>query len=214
MAGTEYGKIWSPFHRHIDGPDRGKMIDGVWSLPEFALLKDHDWTWTEKVNGTNVRIIWDGYKVTIGGRTDTAQMPLILVHALQAQFTEELLEQQFQATPVVLYGEGHGARVASGSGAYRADPGFVMFDARIDGWFLLPDSLEVLGSQMGVDVVPQVFTGGIDDAIDLVKSGTLCSRWGDFMPEGLVGKPPLGLTRRDGDRLLMKIKARDFAWAS
>lgn len=212
MAGTEYHKIWSPFHRHIDGPNRGKMIPGEWSLPEFKLLADMDWTWTEKVNGTNVRIIWDGYKVTIGGRTDTAQMPLILVHALQAQFTEELLEQQFQATPVVLYGEGYGARVVDGSGIYRPDPGFVMFDALVDGWWLLPDSLQVLGSQMNVDVVPQAFIGGIDDAISLVKSGTLFSRWstGNFAPEGLVGKPPLGLTRRDGDRLMVKVKGKDF----
>lgn len=212
MAGTEYGKIWSPFHRHIDGPNRGKLIQGEWALPEFALLGPLGWTWTEKVNGTNVRIIWDGHKVTVGGRTDEASMPLILVDALRNQFTEELLEQQFQGTPVVLYGEGYGAKVASGSGIYRPDPGFVMFDALVDGWWLLPDSLQVLGSQMNVDVVPQAFIGSIDDAIDLVKSGTLFSRWstGNFPPEGLVGKPPLGLTRRDGDRMLVKIKVKDF----
>jgi hypothetical protein len=210
MASTEYHKIWSPFNREVQGTRRGKLIMGQWSLPEIRLLSDSDWTWTEKVNGTNVRIIWDGHKVTVGGRTDDAQMPLILVRALQAQFTEELLEQQFHATPAVLYGEGYGARVQAGSGVYSPDPRFVMFDAKVDGWWLLPDALEVLALQMAVDIVPTVFTGHIVEAVALVRGRTLKSRWGDFAPEGLVGKPPLGLTRRDGDRILVKIKGKDF----
>ena len=210
MAGTEYPKIWSPFNREVEGTRRGKLIMGQWSLEEIRLLSDSDWTWTEKVNGTNVRIIWDGHKVTIGGRTDDAQMPLILVRHLQAQFTEELMEQQFQGTPVVLYGEGYGARVQAGSGVYSPDPRFVMFDAKVGDWWLLPEALGILALQMAVDIVPTVAACPIIDAVTMVRGRKLKSRWGDFEPEGLVGKPPLGLTRRDGDRMLVKIKGKDF----
>ena len=52
-----YPEILGPFKRHIEeGPLRGKIIMGDWSRPEFELLKDLRWEWTEKVNGTNVRL--------------------------------------------------------------------------------------------------------------------------------------------------------------
>lgn len=210
MSGTEYHKLWAPYKRAVEGPNKHKLIEGDWARPEFELLADLDWTWTEKVNGTNVRIIWDGHKVTIGGRTGDAQMPLFLVDFLRATFYEELLENQFHATPVVLYGEGYGARVAAGSGVYSSDPGFVLFDARVDGWWLLPPKLELLAFQMGISAVPTRHTGSIGEAIELIKDKMFASDWGNFAPEGLVGKPPLGLCGRDGDRLMVKIKAKDF----
>ena len=211
MGGTEYHKIWSPYKRATQEPARGKLIEGLWSRPEFDVLSDLDWKWTEKVNGTNVRIIWDGHKVDIGGRTDDAQMPLILVRLLRNMFTEEMLETQFHDAKVTLYGEGYGAKVSAGSGVYSPDPSFIMFDANVAGWWLEPSSLDELGAQMGIPVVPPVLTGSIDEAIGLVRDRQFRSAWGNFQPEGLVGKPPLGLMGRDGDRLLIKLKAKDFA---
>jgi len=131
---TEYHKLWAPYKREIDGKNRSRLVEGKWARPEFELLKDLDWSWTEKVNGTNVRIIWDGRRVKIGGRTGDAQMPLFLVDYLRDLFPEELLENQFHGNPAVLYGEGYGARVAAGSGVYRATPGFALFDVNVGGW--------------------------------------------------------------------------------
>ena len=52
----QYHKIQGLFKR---GPDN-KFIEGEWSLPEFEYLAKLNWTWTEKVDGTNMRVMWDG----------------------------------------------------------------------------------------------------------------------------------------------------------
>jgi RNA ligase len=204
-----YPKITGPFKRHTEGDLRNKLDIGNWSRPEFELLKDLPWEWTEKVDGTNVRIIWDGYRVRIGGRTDDAQMPLFLRDMLDQVFTEELLEQQFGKDPVILFGEGYGARIQKGGGNYRPDPGFVLFDVKVGDWWLLRHSVVDVANSLGLDVVPTVLVNNVAAAISYVKGG-FRSLWGDFEAEGLVGKPPMGLTARDGDRLLMKIKTKDL----
>jgi len=211
MGGTAYHKLWAPYKRQIVKPHA--LIIGEWARPEFDVLcnQDQDWSWTEKVNGTNARVIWDGHKVRFGGRTDEAQMPIILHDVLTDMFPEELLENQFHDTPAVLYGEGYGAKVASGSGVYRPDPGFVLFDVNVAGWWLEPDNVTLVGRQMGIESVPIVFVGSVDEAISRVKDPVhFVSGWGNFQPEGLVGKPPSGLMGRDGDRLMIKIKVKDF----
>lgn len=210
MSGTEYHKIWGPFKRHVAGDLKGRFIIGDWARPEFDVLSSQDWTWTEKINGTNCRIIWDGHKVRFGGRTDDANMSIKALEWLGSEFTEELLEQQFHATPAVLYGELCGAKMASGSGVYGADPRFILFDVNVGGWWLQPADVEKVALQMGLDFAPFAMIGPIDMAISRVSSQPLSS-YGNFVMEGLVGKPPLGLTGRDGDRLLVKVKCKDFA---
>lgn len=207
-----YPKIESPFKRHTEGPERNRLDLGAWSRPEFELLKNLPWEWTEKVDGTNVRVIWDGYKVTFGGRTDDAQMPVTLLTALTGMFPEELMEQQFGKTPAILYGEGYGAKIQKGGGNYRPDQSFVLFDVRVGDWWLLRDKIVAVANGLGIDMVPQFMVGSVPAAIQAVTLG-MTSSWGDFPMEGLVGKPPLGIQARNGDRLLMKIKTKDFRHA-
>jgi len=68
----EYPKIYGPYLRHTEGPDRNKLIEGAWSRPEIGYLADFEWHFTEKVDGTNIRVHWDGHKVEFGGRTERA----------------------------------------------------------------------------------------------------------------------------------------------
>jgi hypothetical protein len=204
-----YPKIMSPFVRHTEGPLRNRLDMGSWARKEFLLLKDLPWEWTEKVDGTNVRVIWNGYKVRFGGRTDDAQMPVFLLHALQEMFPEELMEQQFGRNPAILFGEGYGAKIQKGGGNYRPDPGFVLFDVRVGDWWLLREGIVDVSTNLGIDLIPLEFTGSIQDAIAEVTNGWR-SNWGDFTAEGLVGKPPMGIMGRDGDRLMIKIKTKDF----
>jgi len=204
-----YGKISAPFKRHTEGKLRNKLDEGNWARPEFEALADLLWEWTEKVDGTNVRVTWDGYKVAYGGRTDDAQMPTALVEVLRETFPEELLEQQFHATPAVLYGEGFGAKIQNG-GRYGARPMFILFDVLVDGrWWLRRDDLHNVSNGFKIEVVPLKTFASIPEAIELVRGGVK-SEWGDFPVEGLVGRPPCGIVARDGDRLLVKIKTKDF----
>src|SRR6266568_1780019 len=101
---------------------KAPIILGSYSMPEFEYLKDNPWTFTEKVEGTNVRVIWNGGKATFGGKTDNAQMPIFLLHRLQSLFESDIAKQRFisqfgeEPTEVCLYGEGYGARIQKGGG--------------------------------------------------------------------------------------------------
>jgi RNA ligase len=206
----EYQKIPSPFRRNIEkGPDRNKLIWGDWISPEVAQTNGLGWNWTEKVDGTNIRVGWDGHKVSYGGRTDNASLPAKLLPVLDGLFPEELFEQVFNAVPVTLYGEGYGAGIQSG-GLYRPAMSFVLFDVRIDGWWLRrPDVVDV-ATKLGCEVVALVTTCTIYQAIDAVRAGQNSFLNPEIAAEGLVGVTTSGLCARDGERLIVKVKAKDF----
>ena len=105
---NKYHKIPSVFKRDVDGSK--KLIEGEFESELVKYLKDNQWIFTEKVDGTNIRVNWDGHKVTFGGRTDNANIPADLMNRLIEIFindeTEELFEQKFGETEITLYGEG------------------------------------------------------------------------------------------------------------
>ena len=68
-----YHKIQNIFNRETFG--NNKLIENDYTNKTVEFLKDIDWVWTEKVDGTNVRVYWDGFKVSLGGRTDKADIP-------------------------------------------------------------------------------------------------------------------------------------------
>lgn len=204
-----FPKVYSPFTRFTEGPMRNRLNVAEWSKPEFGMLAGLDWTWTEKVDGTNIRVIWDGHRIVFGGRTDNAQLQATLVAVLTEMFPEELLEQQFGETACVLYGEGYGAKIQKGGGNYRPDQSFVLFDVKVGDWWLRTADVQDVAAKLGIDYVPVIVEGSVERAISEVTHG-LGSEYGDFYAEGLVGRPPLGILGRNGDRLLMKIKHVDF----
>jgi hypothetical protein len=206
----KYPKIYGPYKRTVGGPDHNKLIIGDWALDEFAYLADNDWNFTEKVNGTNIRIAWDGHKVTFGGRTDDASLPVRLIQQLDKLFPEELMEQSFGDSNVILFGEAYGSKVGvNGSGAYGGESSFVLFDVLIGQWWLRRASTEDIAEKLGINVVPLILTGSLHKAIDMVRAG-LKSQWGDFSAEGLVGTPTANLLTRAGERIMIKIKHKDF----
>jgi hypothetical protein len=205
----EYPKIYGPYNRYTEGPNRNKLIEGQWSRPEIGYLAQFEWNFTEKVDGTNIRVHWDGHRVEFGGRTDRAQIPAKLIAVLQNLFPEELFEQ-FGETEVTLYGEGYGAGIQKGGGNYLATGvSFVLFDVSIGGFWLLRADVEDVAHKLGIDVVPLYLRGTIAEAITAVRGG-MFSGWGAFHAEGLVGVTAAGLLDRAGNRIMVKIKAADF----
>ena len=69
----EYHKIKSIYERDHNTK---KLIEGKFVDETIEFLKDNIWEFTEKIDGTNIRVIWDGHRVTFAGRTDKAQMPV------------------------------------------------------------------------------------------------------------------------------------------
>ena len=185
-----------------------KVQPGNWRLPEFEYLATNQWLFTEKVDGTNVRVMWDGTRVTFGGRTDAAQMPTFLLSRLQDLFPPEKLG--IHTGPVCLYGEGYGAKIQKGGGNYKADGvDFVLFDVRVGEWWLRWEDTVEVGVELGVDVVPRLGVGTLHEATAIVQGG-LESHWGKFPAEGLVVRPLVDLKTRAGHRIIGKLKTADF----
>lgn len=204
------------------------LLEDQWSKPEFEVLKDLDWLWTEKVDGTNIRVIFDSFTVLFLGKTDAADTPAPLLRKLNALFPIRALQACFPdkeaTTPITLYGEGYGVKIQKGGGRYIADGcSFILFDVKVGNMWLTRESVEDIGKKLGIAVVPICFKGPILRAIQVVRAQArdtllppLTSRISSdtTLPmEGLVGRPPVELFNRIGQRIITKIKVKDFSYA-
>lgn len=207
---SEYHKIQSIFKRDLTSK-RKTLIEGDWTLPEFEYLANNIWTFTEKVDGTNIRVIFKDYSVIFGGRTDNAQIPARLVTRLNERFFDLVpkLREIFPSGSAVLYGEGYGANIQKGGVNYRQDQDFVLFDIKCGDWWLQRADVEDVASKLGLDVVPIIGEGTLHDAVSQAKAGII-STWGDFQAEGIVARTKTELKTRSGHRIITKIKCRDF----
>ena len=206
----EYHKIETVFNRSTDGDK--KLIWGDYRNETVEYLADNIWQFTEKIDGTNIRIHWDGHNVEIGGRTDRAQIPKHLMDYLSATFltpeAEELFEQTYGEKDVMLFGEGYGAKIQNG-GDYRSDVSFILFDVLIGDNWQSREWVEATAKMFGIDVVPIVLEGTIDDGIDYVMQHNN-STIGKAVMEGVVGRPKVEMKDRLGNRIIVKIKWKDF----
>ena len=205
----EYHKINAIFKRDMDLPGK-PLIMGDYSDPVFEYLAENDWELTEKIDGTNIRVmISESGDVTFGGKTDNASIPAPLVKRLQERFLPQIkILHELFPEGACLYGEGFGAKIQNG-GNYGSSQDFVLFDVKVSSWWLHHKAVEQIAEQLGLMVVPVVGRGTLEHAINLVRSG-LKSAWGDFLAEGVIAKPLIGLFARSGQRIITKIKHRDF----
>lgn len=207
----QYHKIKTLFKR--DDKTK-KLIVGKFADEEFEYLQNNLWEFTEKVDGTNIRIHWDGHQVTFGGRTDKAQIPAHLMNRLIELFAGEvnaqMFEQKFGETEVTLYGEGYGPKIQNG-GAYREEVDFILFDVLIGDTWLRRDDVDNIAAYFAIDSVPTLFKGTIQEGVDYVLSHeqSFIGRKGAVL-EGLVGRPTIELKNRLGERIIIKIKRKDF----
>ncbi len=206
----EYNKIDTLYKRDMEGSK--KLLEGEFRNPTVEFLKDNVWTFTEKVDGTNIRVYWDGHKVQFGGRTERAQIPSDIVNYLNSVFgtndAEQIFEEKFGENEVILFGEGYGPKIQNG-GAYRNDVSFIMFDVLISGNYQPRESVEDIAKAFGIDVVPIIFEGTIQEGVDFVKTHP-DSTMGTAKMEGLVGRPKIEMRDRCGKRVIVKIKWEDF----
>lgn len=212
MSMKEYPKIETIFNRDTTGTK--KLIPGSYRNETVKYLSEFTWVWTEKIDGTNIRIHWNGHKITFGGRTETSQIPAELINWLNDKFinieTEELFEQKFGESEVTLYGEGYGRKIQKGGGNYIPDGvSFILFDVLINDIWLTRDSVEDIAKTFAIDVVPVVGVGDLDDAVEYVRSKPN-SKIGTAKMEGVVARPIVELFDRTGHRLIVKIKVCDF----
>ena len=207
-----YPKIQSVFKRDPD-TNYATFLEGQWSLPEFEYLAYLPWVWTEKVDGTNIRIGIRGMTYSVRGRTDKAQLHPELVDHCENIAISAVMSCDLDG--LTLYGEGYGAGIQKGGGAYRYDKGFILFDVATDGGLWLQrEDVEDIAAAFSIPVVPIVGTGTLKGAIEAVRGrkGAVQSRLkeGLDLSEGLVCRPAVELRTRRGERVITKVKVRDY----
>lgn len=207
-----YHKIQSIFKRDMNQKHR-PLIMGDYTRDEFRTLANSKWRFTEKIDGTNIRIHWDGESVTFGGRTERAQIPADLVEHLVATFTPEKMLSVFgDKGGITLFGEGFGNKIQKVGSKYMDDSvAFILFDIQAGGIWFTRESVVQYSAKLNIPVVTQLGIGTLDNAIKLVAKGfesTISQHY--LVAEGLIATPVDGLVDRLGNRIITKIKHVDF----
>lgn len=60
----KYEKIETIFTRDVEGSK--KLNFGQFRDPTIEFLQYNNWIWSEKIDGTNIRVYWNGHTVTFG----------------------------------------------------------------------------------------------------------------------------------------------------
>lgn len=209
----EYHKIDSLY---IRGKDK-KMIFGTFSNPLFEFLNNNVWEFTEKLNGTNIRINWNNFDINFSGKTNNSQIPSKLVDYLIKKFYDKkkLFLDMFSEKKVEIFGEGIGCGISEPDGSKynvtKTGTGvdFVIFDIKINDSWLNREQIEDISVKFDVPFIPIFGYGNLSQLFNLVKNG-FKSRFGDLIAEGIVARPKIELKDKDGKRIITKLKYKDF----
>lgn len=201
-------------------------------VPEWNYISE--WFLTEKIDGTNIRVIVETSGISIKGRTDNAQVAGDLKENILKMFpSHEKVLEYFKKDQTVdddwsvtFYGEGYGPGIkGSESMNYRGGPkgekSFRCFDvlfnnkywATMDGWLGITTSLHipitpVLGKlnelPIGRDAAVSLMSRSLNSIVAKEDSNT------DIFSEGIVARPILPLFDRYGNRIIFKLTNREF----
>lgn len=208
---TEYHKIQSIYKRDPENNYK-TFIEGDYSVREFKAIDR--WNLTEKVDGTNIRIIWDPSSgLRLAGRGNNSQIHSGIADFFQDNILNKLgvFKDNCKDNKVVLYGEGYGPKIQKGGGNYGNDQKIVIFDVLVeDKFWLSRDQVRKISTDLNLEFVPEIAQAvTLDYAINMCKNG-FNSRWGNFPAEGVVARPMHELRNMRGDRIITKVKLKDF----
>lgn len=218
----DYQKIDTLFKRD----EKKVIIPSQYTCDEYKYLENCVFECSEKIDGTNIHIDMTGVDgdviITYEGRTKDAETPKFLLDKLEELFPKEKLQKVFSSQwedirqgkcNVSVYGEGYGLKINKYGKQYNSKGcGFILFDVKIDEWWLNRESCEDIALKLGVDIVPIIGYMTILEAIEYVKKGfkSLVSEDPNLDAEGLILKTPMGLKFRNGKRIIAKLKDKDF----
>ena len=202
-----------------------------WSSPVFELLADTLWWAEEKIDGTNTRVHWDGRTgFKFAGRSDKAQMQPQQDEALVALFNDEMVERFVKnAVPsITIYGECFGRGIQKGG--HYGHPQFRMFDVlytsqRGVGRYWERTQVWDLSYNNEIPVAPLLGKWDLHEAVVRTTTGipslTAKHHLSDLegfnpetvqlpMSEGVIMRPEVELRDGFGERVILKIKTKDF----
>lgn len=198
-------------------------------LPEFynpyvEYLKDNAWICSEKIDGTNVQVEYDGHRVSFHGRTERTDFLKEVLAVLSETFadSEVEFEQLFGDKHVILFMECYGGKIQGG--LYGGKERLIGFDVMVNGCYLDKMTIKDIFDKFGVETIKFFTVKKLDYAIDIVKNiaaypqdsyhiSTHCEKnYNESRTtiEGLVCVPAMRIYDHQGKRIIVKIKARDM----
>lgn len=217
----EYVKINSLWKRegwyaqNHEKKNKQAFIVGDYAHPAFGNVKT--WRVSEKIDGTNIRIVVRDGIILFQGRTQAATIQPNLFEYLRETFTGEKILDVLRIDPnafpaITLFGEGYGPKIQAVGANYRDSAGFILFDVvRHDRNWLDRVSVVEIGAKLGVPVVPDLGVMTEDQIVEFVKSRpmSLCSLKHQIM-EGVVCRAEPEVYFKHGAPVMFKLKCRDF----
>jgi len=204
---TEYQKIESLY---TFDPTIKRFRRKIYN-PIVEYLKDNSWCGSEKVDGTNTRVQWDGHSFSFGARTDAGDLPKRIREILSQVFNydmEVVFEQKFAEKEVILFMEGYGGKVQNGT--YLCDEKIIGYDIMVDNIYLDKNTSKQIFEDLGIEFVPLIEFNNLQEAIDYVYNNKQSIIEPESKIEGLVCFPKARVYDHMGNRIIVKIKNKDL----
>ena len=236
-----YEKILAPFGR--DSSNSKFVNTSKWSKPEFEYLKNNTWIWTQKIDGTNLNIVWDGERVSYKGHTDKTQWNERSKNYIESVFctseAETVFEQLYGEQPIIVSMELVSKDFNQNYG--YPDGHFYVYDVRNGNtgkyWDrkAVEDFVEAFDHEhKHVEAVKVLYRGTIEGAVEWVKAAKVFNEnpdvnvldteilendiscfqvynpLGKYPIEGLVGRPEIEMYNSKGERIITKVKCKDY----
>lgn len=187
--------------------------------PLVALLADKEWVARRKLDGANIRIQWDGEQALWNGKTDKFVCGADLTNYMNNTFLEEIFEEKFgRDITVTIFGEHMGPKVQGNELDLDRDE-VIIYDVNINGFWQPKDNVKEIAGYFGCRtcydfMVVRNHEGSVTDEQDyrftlngiilLVASGHF-KDW-----EGIVATPTVECRNQKGERMIVKVKTKDY----
>ena len=236
MAKTQQGAFDFRYH-HIDAPtiqddDYGRehkkriltctCLPATFRDPLVGMLRGCPWVIRRKLDGANIRIQWDGEQALWNGKTNNFQCGARLTEYMNNTFLEEIFEEKFgRDVNVVIFGEHMGPKV-QGNELDLDDDQIFVYDVNINGFWQPKENVREIASYFGCLTCYDVMWGrdfndnivdyscealekrSLRDIIMLVTAGRF-KTW-----EGIVATPEVECRNQKGERVIVKVKTKDY----
>lgn len=222
-----YPKITSPFKRT---DNKSKTVNtSVWfdDYAKFFGESGLPFYSTEKVDGTNLNIVYDGNHIQYTGHTDKTSWNPEVEEWIKSKFQtpefEQMCEQRFGENEIKLCGELIGPKIQNNF--YKLeDYKFILFDIHNDTsniWWNR-QNVEENAKELNLDIAPLI---GGTNFIDLSSESKNTLRgWTNLLQnaefkskinedieiEGFVVRPLMEILKANGERVIYKIKIKDI----
>lgn len=226
MSKTKQGPFETTYH-HIDAPTvqddewgkehkQRRLIvpkegqDEAYRSPLLAYLANSEWDYSRKIDGENIRIQWNGEQALWNGKSNAFQCSAEFTEYMNNTFLEEIFEEKFGREKVVtIFGEKMGPKTQGNELGLKKDE-LIIFDVNIDGTWLGKDDVQEIAKHFGARTTYDL-TNTTDNPYTLRELIEMCSNGAFEGWEGIVATPLVEMRDQKNQRVIVKIKNRDYA---